>query len=240
MYQERRYRDWVKGDELLKQEVKIGETDLLILTQKDLREEATRAAKESRRQIEEYIKKYPSFASSLTPIEIRDDAPPLVKKMALSALTCQVGPMAAVAGTIAEYVGEKLLLHSKEVIVENGGDIFMATSRPRKVGIYAGISTFTEKISLEIEPQKTPLSICTSSGTVGHSLSFGKSDAVVVLSKSGALSDAAATAIGNIINDKEDIKKGIGLAKKIKGIEGVLIIIEDNLGIFGKVKLYHS
>lgn len=233
----KRYRSWVRTDDLLKQEVRVGETDLLILTQGDLREEALRAVKESRRQIEEYIKKDPSFASSLTPIEIREDASPLVKRMALSALACEVGPMAAVAGAIAEYVGERLLSDSKEVIIENGGDIFMATSRPRKVGIYAGSSTFTERISLEIEPGQTPLSICTSSGTVGHSLSFGKSDAVVVLSKNGALADAAATAIGNTVKEKKDIDRGIKLAKKIEGIEGVLIIIEDNLGIFGDVKL---
>lgn len=232
-----KYRNWIRENDLLRQEVRIGETDLLILTERDLRKEAVRATKEARSQIEGYIKKNPSFASSLTPVECREDAPLLVSMMALSALVCQVGPMAAVAGAISEYVARRLLLDSKEVIVENGGDIFMATSKPRKIGIYAGSSTFTEKISLKIEPEKTPLSICTSSGTVGHSLSFGKSDAVVVLSKNGALADAAATAIGNIINDTEDIKKGIELAKKIEGIEGVLIIVKDNLGLFGDVKL---
>lgn len=237
MYQERRYRDWIREDDLLRQEVRVGETDLLILAEGDLRKEAICAVKEARRQIEEYIKEDPSFASSLTPIKVREDAPFLIKEMALSALSCKVGPMAAVAGAISEYVGRRLLPYSKEVIVENGGDIFMATSRPRKIGIYAGSSTFTGSLSLKVEPGQTPLSICTSSGTVGHSLSFGKSDAVVVLSKNGALADAAATRIGNAIKEKKDIDRGIKLAKKIKGIEGVLIIVSDSLGVFGDVKL---
>lgn len=145
--------------------------------------------------------------------------------------------MAAVAGAIAEFVGKDLLDYTPEVIVENGGDIFVKTTRIRRIGIYAGNSPFTKKIAIEISPEKTPLGVCTSSGTVGHSLSLGKADAVVVLSPSTILADASATAIGNLIKDESDISSGIEFAKKIKGVKGVLIIKDDKMGIWGDIKI---
>ena len=120
-----------------------------------------------------------------------------------------VGPMAAVAGAIAEHVGKELLPFSREVIVENGGDIFLRIIKARSIGVYAGeTSPFSGKIGLEISPEQTPLGICASSGTVGHSLSFGGSDACIVLSHSTALADAAATAIANLIGYADDIPRG--------------------------------
>ena len=90
---------------------------------------------------------------------------------------------------------------------------------------------------LEINGQETPLGICTSSGTVGHSLSYGKVDAAVVLARSATLADAAATAIGNLVSQPGDIKRGIEFAKGIKGLKGVVIIKDDNIGLWGDVKL---
>jgi hypothetical protein len=145
--------------------------------------------------------------------------------------------MAAVAGAIAERVGRELMKLSPEVIVENGGDIFMKTLTNRLVGVYAGSSPFTGKIALEVEPEETPLGICTSSGTVGHSLSYGSADAVIVISPSAALADAAATAIGNLIQESGDIPMGIEFAQDIAGLKGVLIIKGDKLGIWGEVKI---
>jgi ApbE superfamily uncharacterized protein (UPF0280 family) len=121
--------------------------------------------------------------------------------------------------------------------VENGGDIFLKISRKRTVGIYAGDSPLTGKIGLEISPQDTPLGVCTSSGTVGHSLSFGKADAVVILAESAALADAAATAIGNRVNLPEDVNSAIDFCKNIRGLKGIVIIIGKNVGVWGEVKL---
>lgn len=145
--------------------------------------------------------------------------------------------MASVAGAIAEFVGSELSAFSPEIIVENGGDIYLKSSKTRLVGIYAGKSPLTGKIGLEINGQDTPLGICTSSGTVGHSLSFGKADAVVVLSKSATLADAAATAIGNLIVEPDDIPKGIEFAKGIEGLKAVIIIKDDDMGLRGEVKI---
>jgi ApbE superfamily uncharacterized protein (UPF0280 family) len=145
--------------------------------------------------------------------------------------------MAAVAGAIAEAVGTDLLAYTPEVIVENGGDIFMKISRTRLIGVYAGEAPFTGKIALDISPEEMPLGVCTSSGTVGPSLSFGVADAVIVLSHSAALADAAATAIGNKVKTIDDIDVAIGQAQAIDGLDGVVIIKGDRMGMWGKVKL---
>ena len=144
-----------------------------------------------------------------------------------------MGPMAAVAGAISEFVGKGLLNFSSEVIVENGGDIFMQSQSDRIAGIYAGDSPLSQKIGLKIPAEDTPMGICTSSGKIGHSLSFGKADAVVILSKDTALADAAATAVGNIVISAGDIQKGINFAKMIEGVLGVVVIVEDKLGAWG-------
>jgi ApbE superfamily uncharacterized protein (UPF0280 family) len=148
-----------------------------------------------------------------------------------------VGPFASVAGAMAEFVGRDLLKYSKEVIVENGGDIFLKTLRKRRIGIFAGKSRLSNRLALEILPDETPLGVCTSSGTVGHSLSFGKADAVVVVSESTPLADASATAIGNLIKEKKDIPKEIEKAKKIEGLKGVVIIKDGKLGIWGNITI---
>jgi len=121
--------------------------------------------------------------------------------------------------------------------VENGGDIYLKTLEKRVVGIYAGQSPLTGKIGLEINGEDTPLGICTSSGTVGHSLSYGKADAVVVLSQSATLADAAATAIGNLIKQSSDIPSGIEFARGTEGLKGLLIIKDDKVGLWGEVKI---
>jgi ApbE superfamily uncharacterized protein (UPF0280 family) len=145
--------------------------------------------------------------------------------------------MAAVAGAIAEMVGMELLQYSDEVIVENGGDIFIKTNVPRKVGIYAGNSPLSGKIAIKIYPEETPAGICTSSGTVGHSLSFGKADAVVVVSRDAFLADAVATAVGNRVKNPSGIKDAVDFAAGIDSVEGVLVIIGDKLGAWGKIEL---
>jgi hypothetical protein len=157
--------------------------------------------------------------------------------MAEATRKVKVGPMAAVAGAVAEFVGRDLRQFTDEIIVENGGDIYLKINQPRKVGIYAGTSQFSGKIALELDPRPKAFSVCTSSGTVGPSLSFGKADAVVIVAESALLADAAATAVGNVVKEVGDIEKGLKLAKKIRGLDGVLIIKDDQMGALGKVKI---
>lgn len=157
--------------------------------------------------------------------------------MAEAALKAGVGPMAAVAGAIAEAVGRDLLEHSSDIIIENGGDLFIKTTRERVVGIHAGDSLFSGKLGLTIRPTETPCGICTSSGTLGHSLSFGKADAVTIVSASASLADAAATACCNRIQSPEDISTALSAARGIEGVSGVIIVIADRIGAAGDVRL---
>jgi ApbE superfamily uncharacterized protein (UPF0280 family) len=190
-----------------------------------------------REQLEGYIADNPAFLTSLEPLPSPESAPDIVKKMIDAGRRAGVGPMAAVAGAMAEYVGADLLEFSPEIIVENGGDIFIKSRVKRVIGIYAGGSPLSGKIGLEVSAGDTPLGICTSSGMVGHSLSYGQADAVVVLAKSAALADAAATSIGNRVKTGDDIGGGIDFSQNIGGLKGVVIIKDDRIGIFGEVKL---
>lgn len=237
MYQVRKYRSWIRDEGLLSFEVVERETGLYIRAESDLIAQASQSILKHRRVLEDYIRENSHFLHSLKPLPVSEDAPPIVMEMAQAARRTGVGPMATVAGVIAELVGKDLLRYSSEIIVENGGDIFLKTSRRRLIGIYAGSSPLTGKIALEIEPEDTPLGICCSSGRVGHSLSFGKADAVIALSGSTALADGAATAIGNVIKDGDDISRGLEMARGLDGLRGVAVIVGERMGAWGEVRM---
>ncbi len=237
MYQPRTYRHWIKDRDLVSFNAVVRETDLHIRAQSNLKQTVIKSIKKCRQPLEQYIASHPLFLHSLEPVAVENDAPAIVKEMAIAARSAGVGPMATVAGAIAEAVGRDLLDYSPEVIVENGGDIFMKSLKKRLIGIYAGSSPFTGKLALEIEAEDTPLGICTSSGTVGPSLSLGVADAVITLAPSASLADAAATAIGNHIMSAQDIDVEIEQAGDKYGLTGLVIIKDDRIGLWGKVKL---
>ena len=237
MYEPRTYRHWIECRDLIPFSVTVKETDLYIRATSNLQRKARRLVLKYRQQLEKYIEQNPTFLTSLEPIPVSTHASGIVQEMTEAAQKVGVGPMAAVAGAIAEFVGRELLDFSPEIIVENGGDIYLKSLTKRTVGIFAGKSPLTGKIGLEISAGDTPLGICTSSGTVGPSLSFGKADAVVVLSPSATLADAAASAIGNQVKQATDITGAIELTKSISGLKGVIIIKDENIGVWGEVKL---
>ena len=237
MYEKRTYRNLVRTDDLVKFEVIVKETDLLVRAERDLSEETRQSVLQYRHQLETYITMNPGFQQSLVPLADDPYAPEIVKQMIRTSQRAGVGPMATVAGAMADVVSKDLLQLSKEVIVENGGDIYLATSKERTIGIYAGNSALSLKIGIVISPEESPVGVCTSSGTVGPSLSFGKANAVCLLSKSAALADAAATAVGNVVKEKKDIELGLERGKEIAGILGALIIVEDKMGVWGNIKL---
>jgi ApbE superfamily uncharacterized protein (UPF0280 family) len=234
---ERFYRNFYSSMDLVHFNVKVRETDLDIGAERILTEEAQRLVEVYRQEIEDYIRFFPEFLTSLKPLPCQSDAPPIIKDMFQAAEKCGVGPMAAVAGAISQYVGQGLLDFSREIIVENGGDIYIKSTKQRIIGVYAGDSPLTGKIGLRVEPENCPLGVCTSSGKVGHSLSFGNADAVMVLSQDVSLADAAATATGNMVKTPNDIQDAIDFAMNIEGISGVLVIIDDRLGAWGDIEL---
>lgn len=237
-YQERTYRNRVsKKENLVSFQIKVGETDLYISAGKDLTDIACTSVHKYRRFIEEYIKHRPQFLDSLVPIKPDEMAPAIIKDMLKASRISGVGPMASVAGAVAQHVGMDLLEHSDDVIVENGGDIFLKSETEIIIGIFAGESPMSHKVGLKILPEDMPLGICTSSGTVGHSLSLGRADAVCVTSKSASLADAAATSIGNRVRKERDIKAALESGAEIEGVLGILIIVGDKLGAYGAIEL---
>jgi len=237
MYEPRTYRHWIRDTELVTFNVVAKETDLYISARANLRRKALRLVKKYRDTLEGYIERHPAFRDAMEALPVDGNAPHIVKAMTDAAGKAGVGPMASVAGAIAEFVGRELLAFSAEIIVENGGDIYLRSLKKRIIGIYAGKSPMSGKIGLEIEGADTPLGICTSSGTVGHSLSYGQADAVIALAESATLADAAATAIGNQVKQPADIAGGLEQARSIEGLRGVVIIVGGDMGLSGEVKI---
>ena len=240
-YSERLYRKLVTRTGLVSTNVQIEETDLHILAEGDVAEAATDLVLQYRAQLESYIVKNPDFSASLDPLSIDKVVPPLIRDMLNAGMQAGVGPMAAVAGTVAEYVGKGLLaLGIDEVMVENGGDIFLQRNRDCSVAIFAGESPLSYKVGVKIPSSQMPIGICTSSGTVGHSLSMGDADSVTVLSSSTPLADAAATRLGNEVGravDGNGIQNALDAAREIDGVIGVVVICGERMGAMGDVEL---
>lgn len=234
-YEERIYRSLINKENLISYQVKIAESDLFISSDTDLSDAAFRSLARHRNFLESYISTHPDFRTSLLPLQQDTLAPPIIRDMLSRSNLCGVGPMASVAGAVAEFVGKDLLSLSKNLIIENGGDIFLKAHKDMTISIFAGESPLSYKINLIVKHEETPLGICTSSATVGPSLSFGKADAVCVLCPSATLADAAASAIGNRVKSSKDIKSALQYGINIKGIQGIVIIVGKDMGAIGKV-----
>ncbi len=242
MYVNRTYRDTLGHQDLKSFRVVVRETDLQVRIDRagfdpGLEKKVEKLVLALRYDLETYLDLDPEFRTTLRPHLLAPGAPAIARTMAAAASAAGVGPMAAVAGAFAEFIGRDLLKTCSDVIVENGGDIFLASTRPRLVAIFAGASPFSNRLAVEILPEQTPLGICTSSGTVGPSLSLGKADAAVVLAGSTVLADAAASAAGNVIQRAGDVKKGVKAARKITGVLGAVMIKDDQLAVWGDFRL---
>jgi ApbE superfamily uncharacterized protein (UPF0280 family) len=238
-YQKRFYRNWVSSGGLLKSRIAVQETDLQISSDQPIDlDYCCKRIKHYRSQIQSYITRDERFLTSLKPVPVETIAPAIVRDMAAAARKANVGPMAAVAGAIAQYVGMDILKKGCcEVIIENGGDIFLRVAHPVKIGIYAGTSALSGRLRLLIRPSARSLGICASSGTVGHSLSFGKADSVIIVAASAALADAVATATANRVNTKDDFPAASRFARTIRGVSGVLIIVKSSFLSWGEIEL---
>ncbi len=215
----------------------VKETDLHIQARTDLSQQAVRAVLRAREMIESYIQTDPLFLTSFVPVRAKFPTPAIAMEMIRAAALANVGPMAAVAGAVAEFTARVLLEHSAEVIVENGGDIFMKLESEAIFGIHAGDSPLSMRTGVRIQDRGIPTALCTSSGTLGHSKSFGRADAVTVLSPSCALADAAATALGNRVQTATDVQAAIDRGTEIPGITGIIIIKGRTMGAWGDLEL---
>jgi len=230
------YRNLCARDDLVSYKITVKETNILVMTDTLLEKETIEIVLKHRGHLEAYIEANPEFMTTLVPWPPDPFAPPVVRAMIDAGIMAGVGPMAAVAGALSEFVGEDLSALSGDVVIENGGDIYVRTTKPLTVGIFAGKSPISGKIGLKFQPGPA-FGVCTSSGTVGHSLSFGKADAICIISSSCSLADAAATAVGNMIKKASDIQNSIDFAKSIKGVRGALVVLGKHMGIWGDIEI---
>ncbi|MHC5157812.1 MAG: UPF0280 family protein [Planctomycetota bacterium] len=189
-----------------------------------------------RKILEDYIAAHPEFATSFEPVALLDNPPPSAQQMAHAADRVGTGPMAAVAGTMAQLAAQAGLdAGADEVIVENGGDIYLQAKEPIVIELFAGSDRLPRRLGFSLKPEDTPISICSSSGKMGHSASLGQCDLATVVSKDAALADAAATQAANLVQSAQDVEPTLNRVAAIAGIDGVLIVKDEHIGMAGKL-----
>lgn len=223
---------------MLKEKINIQETQISLLTDLN-KHQLSGFILNQRMEIINFSRRNPEFLTSLEPIII-NDGPLVVKLMARAGRKAEVGPMAAVAGTISQLSLSFLLEKGSNFsIIDNGGDIALKTNKDINTGLYAGTSSLSGNIGFKIKANKTPLGICTSSGTVGHSISFGRSDSVTVFASEASTADALATSIGNAaqgISDHDAVQNCLDRADDFKEhFRGVMVVVGENAGTIGKI-----
>ncbi|MEJ2251547.1 MAG: UPF0280 family protein [Candidatus Lokiarchaeota archaeon] len=226
------------------------ESDITIISES---KKAIELAKESffyhRRILEEYVMKNEEFQKSFSPVDTSSKSE-IIQLMSNASFICGVGPMATVAGALAD-----LMLHAmdkkeksgyeinnpKEIrvkLIENGGELSIDSELPMKVGLFAGKNPLNLNIGFNIEKKDCPIGIGTSSGTIGHAISLGESDAVTIFAKNATLADGGATKIGNVIKGEDiekSIKVGLDLVDDLDWIKGAFISRKDKVGYTGKL-----
>lgn len=222
--------------DILREHFQLRETIVTISAREQRHiEAAKKSIREQRKYLENFIEKDPFFQLTFEPYDLgTDDAPDIVRQMTKSSAVFGIGPMSAVAGTIAKFAVEAMMdAGATYALVDNGGDISILNDCPVLVGIYAGASPIKD-LAFEVPSRTTPLGICTSSGTVGPSISFGCADAATVISQNPALADAAATALGNMVQANNLLKECFKAIDR-PGIDGALVIRGENMAMWGKL-----
>jgi ApbE superfamily uncharacterized protein (UPF0280 family) len=236
-YEERLYRARCQSRGLVSFTARVKETDLWIAADNDLTVKAVDFVQRHRRGLENYLSSHSGFLETLSPWPDDPLAPPLVRAMIAASQRAGTGPMAAVAGALAQKVGQDLLTLSTRIVVENGGDLFLAADRDLTVAVDAGKSPLTGRLGVEISAADMPTCLCTSSGTVGHSLSLGRADAATVASDDGALADAVATMLGNKVQENGDMAPALEWVATVPGVKGALLVKADKLAAWGDLTL---
>lgn len=216
----------------------IEETDLWIAAREDLGLPMADHVRFLRGQIKSYAAVHPDFLTSLAPLEAQKGAPEIIRRMCRAGQLTGVGPMAAVAGTMAQMLAEKFRDRSADLLVENGGDTYLCSTRDRHIGILS-MPDQAVRLCVPVAAREFPCSFCASSATIGHSLSFGKADLVVVRAEDASLADAAATALANALTGAEAMDMVLAMAQNWEslGLQGVFTQCEGKIGVWGKMQL---
>lgn len=243
-YKERTYRDRFSSDGRRSFSVKYKETDLWIGVDKDsyspfMQDEALSIIIKLRDLMDSYLLLDPEYKTSLVPYFPQTPAPQIFHDMSAVCKRSEIGPMSAVAGAVAKYTALELKkkFPYREIMVENGGDIYIDIKEDIDIAVFAGQSPLSNRVGLHIPASVSPVGVCTSSGTVGPSLSFGKADAVMIVCKDVLLADSYATAMANRVKTTADIESVIDYISVRSDILGALIVKDDKMAVTGCFEL---
>ena len=231
------YRSAVKNNDYPGWLISYRHSDIYISSDIDIGSKITAYLEEVYRELETHIKKNPGFFKSLSPVAAKSYYPEIIKKMCEFSQKFNVGPMAAVAGAVNDYLAGHLLNRCSRLIIENGGDLFIKSVSDITVNLYLKNPSFNDSISILIKGRDTPCGICSSSGVFGHSYSMGRCDLATVIASSSAAADAAATAAANSVKNQDDIQPAIDYFRTFEDISGILLIKDEKIGMWGKFQL---
>ncbi|MBD3264200.1 MAG: UPF0280 family protein [Candidatus Omnitrophica bacterium] len=236
MYEPRLYRDIAKEGFSL--EIAYKESDILIVSSAEIEyKEAYNLLIKYYGIVEKYAKDRPDFLNSLSPLKEDSRASSIAKDMIFYSGLAGTGPFSAVAGAISFYVGRELLSSVDEIILENGGDIFIKTKKARRIGVYLGENSSFPQLGLEIQPRNGDFGIASSSSLLGHSLGFGQAELVTVIGKNSMVADAFATAFSNKVKDDRSVDFVLKEARKNDYLDGLMIVFKGQLYIWGDIAL---
>jgi ApbE superfamily uncharacterized protein (UPF0280 family) len=227
----------MKKENLFKQAFRLKESNCTIISDKEIGIETAKSSIEHHRlQLEAYIKEHPQFLHSLEPVPV-DDGPEVARLMAEASARVGVGPMAAVAGVLADLAVEEMLRDGcKVAVVENGGEVSAVSDQPVDIALAAGDAPLSREMGFRLK--EFPIGVATSSGLYSHAFSFGKAEAVTVFAVDAGVADAAATAVANLIKGDDVrgvIRRGIDRALSIDGVQGIFILYRGVVGKAGQV-----
>jgi len=231
------YRSAVKNNDCPGWLISYRHSDIYISSDIDIGSEAAVYLEEVYCELENHIKKNPGFYKSLSPVAAKPYYPEIVKKMCDCSRQFKVGPMAAVAGAVNDYLAERVSGRCSRLIIENGGDLFIKSGSDVTVNLYLKNTYFNDSINILIKGCDIPCGICSSSGVFGHSYSMGRCDLATVIASSSAAADAAATAAANSVNSQDDIQPAIDYFRTFEHISGILLIKDAKIGMWGKFQL---
>jgi ApbE superfamily uncharacterized protein (UPF0280 family) len=230
----------MRRDDVCRVRKRIKQSNLLVISDNPQAiNQALASILRHRAMLESYIRTHPEFELALDPVIPDRDAPKIVQVVTGATRIARVGPMAAVAGSLAELAMEAMLSTGSRInLVENGGEISASSISPLTVGIYAGRSVFSERVGFILSPSDFPIGVATSSATVSHALNFGEADAAVAVADTASMADAVAKAACNAVRGDDceaSVQSGLETVERIGHVRGALIIRDDYMGTTGRL-----
>lgn len=215
----------------------VGQTALAIVCDGVFLDTVRDAVFRAREIVESKIAEDPFFGITYDPYPPKEGDDALIIRMCQASERAGVGPMAGVAGAVADHaVRAAAEAGCRHIVIENGGDISMLTDRPVHIGLFAGEKGF-EDLALEVGPTGRVCGICSSSGKIGPSVSFGSSGICTVFSEDTVLADCCATALGNMISSgtKEELAHSAETVCSIEGVDGCICVCNGSMSVCGTV-----